>query len=634
MNVNRTPMAVNRGHGKEVLRWCDDCETLLLGGICNVCGSAGREFEVNSPGDIRPCMEGTRQLLIELFQEKFSTDYPFRHSLSFLNKVAGEDRTDEVIVAGMVIGVLRFDMVQKKHVFDLRLPGAMLLNDIASKGIVVLNGPGGHLKGKSINGDRIAEISGEIKEGDPILVKVGSMLGLGVALKDAINMVGDQKSIRIRDIGKLVEIPPVKPSNRDAFVKANRKWLKQLEEIAVSDIRSFIKKNGRSLTVSFSGGKDSLAALGVTMKASREFELIFINTGIEFPETVEYVKRFASDHDLVLHIADAGNAFWEQVAIFGPPAKDFRWCCKTCKLGPVTELISRLYPNGTVTVEGNRMLESFARSKIGFVSRNPFVPNQTMLNPVRTWRAAEIWGYIWWKELDYNPLYDKDFERIGCYLCASCLSSEWDQTRIVHPELFVKWEDKLHSWAEEKGLPKEYVDHGFWRWKVLPPKMVKLAQDLDLRTEPSKASNITVNMLKGASPCAAGGYSMEAVVTVPRHRDFSFIEDALRTVGKVQYSPEFEIALLRTKIGTVRLFGGGQVSVTASNARDAQILFEKAVKALLRSQLCSECGICAKSCPQRCITIAGGMRTDERCTACGKCESSCMVTHYYDKLGI
>ena len=370
------------------------------------------------------------------------------------------------------------------------------------------------------------------------------------------------------------------------------------------------------------------------MKATRDFELIFIDTGIEFPETVEYVKRFAADRNLVLHIADAGNAFWEQVGTFGPPAKDFRWCCKVCKLGPLTELISRLYPRGTVAVEGNRMLESFARSKIGFVSRNPFVPNQVMLNPVRTWRAAEIWAYIWWKGLEYNPLYEKDFERIGCYLCASSLSSEWEQTRDTHPNLFVEWEDKLHSWAEGKGLPSEYVDHGFWRWKVLPPKMVKLAQDLDLRTEPSKVNDISVNMLKGASPCAAGGYSIEAVVTVPRHRDFSFIEDALRTIGKVQYSPEFEIALLRTKIGTVRLFGGGQVSVTASNASDAQILFERAVKALLRSQLCTECGICAKSCPQHCITIAGGMRTDERCTSCGKCESSCMVTHYFDKLGI
>ena len=127
-------------------------------------------------------------------------------------------------------------------------------------------------------------------------------------------------------------------------------------------------------------------------------------------------------------MADAGNAFWEQVDAFGPPAKDFRWCCKVCKLAPLTEAIERNFPQGTVTIEGNRALESFARSEIGFVESNPFVPNQTILNPIRGWIAAEVWGYIWWKGLDYNPLYEEDFERIGCYLCPACLASEWRST--------------------------------------------------------------------------------------------------------------------------------------------------------------------------------------------------------------
>ena len=45
----------NPANGKEVRRWCDACGTLLLGRKCSVCGGTGREFEINSPGDIRPC---------------------------------------------------------------------------------------------------------------------------------------------------------------------------------------------------------------------------------------------------------------------------------------------------------------------------------------------------------------------------------------------------------------------------------------------------------------------------------------------------------------------------------------------------------------------------------------------------
>ena len=142
-----------------------------------------------------------------------------------------------------------------------------------------------------------------------------------------------------------------------------------------------------------------------------------------------------------------------------------------------------------------------------------------------------------------------------------------------------------------------------------------------------------MNMVKGASPCAAGGHSMEAVVTVPRQRDFSYVEDALRTVGDTKYSDDYEIALLRLPIGRARLFGGGQVSVNSPDSRNAKVVFERAVKALIRAMMCTECGICERGCPKHAITIDGGMRVDPgRCTSCGRCERSCMVVHYYDRL--
>ena len=126
---------------------------------------------------------------------------------------------------------------------------------------------------------------------------------------------------------------------------------------------------------------------------------------------------------------------------------------------------------------------------------------------------------------------------------------------------------------------------------------------------------------------------MEAVVNVPRSRDFSYVEDALRTVGDVKYSPEFEIAVVKLKAGRARLFGGGQVSVTAPTQEDARRTFEKAVKALIRAELCTQCGICAKTCPRNAIRIKNGIRVDpERCISCGLCEKSCMVVHYYDKI--
>ena len=127
--------------------------------------------------------------------------------------------------------------------------------------------------------------------------------------------------------------------------------------------------------------------------------------------------------------------FFAQVQNFGPPAKDFRWCCKTNKLGPMTSFLEQHYPKGCVTIEGRRIYESFNRSTIKAVERNPYVPTQTTLAPIRNWRALEVMLYIYWNSLEPNPLYEEDFERIGCWLCPASLQSEFAHLKKSHPKL-------------------------------------------------------------------------------------------------------------------------------------------------------------------------------------------------------
>jgi len=578
-------------------------------------------------------MDGGHTVLRHLFQKNFGTSSVIDRMAVFFNKVPGEDRTDEVIAHGAVIALLRYDLKKNGAVLELKQAGAELLAAKAIKNIVTIGSVSGHLKGKNIAGSDIMDVIGIFDEGDPLILRKGGKIGHGIALADSDNINSAEKAVKVRDMAVPSDAALSPASDRRTFVSANVPYLKGLETAAANEIRSFVKMRKEKITVSFSGGKDSLAALGVTLKAIDTAELIFVNTGIEFPETVRYVRDISKTMNITLHEASAGDAFWDNVDIFGPPAKDFRWCCKVCKLAPITELISKKFPKGTITVEGNRALESFARSKIGLVSDNPFVPGQITLNPIRKWTSSDVWGYIWWKRFAYNPLYENDMERIGCYLCASCLASEWKVTERTHPEMYGRWNEYLKGYAKEHQLPDEYVSTGFWRWKILPPKMIRLAEDMDLRISPVSSEKMSIKMLKGASPCAAGGFSMEAVVTVPRSRDFSCIEDAMRTIGDVRYSDEFEIAFLRTKKGTVKMFGGGQISVTSKNIKDAEDLFETSVKALLRSQLCTSCKICEKRCKRKAITIKDGLNVNaERCNSCNLCASSCMVVHYYDKM--
>jgi phosphoadenosine phosphosulfate reductase len=104
-------------------------------------------------------------------------------------------------------------------------------------------------------------------------------------------------------------------------------------------------------------------------------------------------------------------------------------------------------------------------------------------------------------------------------------------------------------------------------------------------------------------------------------------------VGMTRFSPEFEIALTKSSRGTVKVFGGGQVVATGETKEKAERMFEAGVKAFLRAQMCTMCGICVKNCRKGAITIKYGPVIDEeRCDQCGKCVEVCVVAHYYDKL--
>ena len=82
-----------------------------------------------------------------------------------------------------------------------------------------------------------------------------------------------------------------------ACIEANKKHLQVLGKNAINTIRGLVSRNEyRNLPVyvSFSGGKDSLVVLDLARSSlkQRELKAFFLNTGIEFPETIEFVQKF------------------------------------------------------------------------------------------------------------------------------------------------------------------------------------------------------------------------------------------------------------------------------------------------------------------------------------------------------
>ncbi len=623
---------VNKNH----IYWCRKCNIPLLDEECGICREKGFRFRLSQPGDLRFSSRHERDIIHDLMSSSFGAN-PLAGKLILLNKVPGEDKTDEILVGGIRFGVLRFDMKELAFKLELMIEGALALIDSGiQKKLVKISSPARHLSGKTIDGGEVIECTNDIEMGDTVLVTAKNLGGFGISYRNSSELKNQGKSLRIKKIDSRKAFFLSRHPSLDEVIRANAQHMKRLVKDAVNTIRGIAnQKEFRDLPVyvSFSGGKDSLTTLDLTRGAvKKQIKVFLANTGIEFPETVEFVRRFCKENNIELIEVEAEAAFWENLPSFGPPAKDFRWCCKVCKLAPINTVMEEciLKRQKCITIDGKRRYESFSRERIAPKEENPFIPGQVSVFPIRNWRAIEVWLYIYYQKLDYNPLYDLGFERVGCWLCPAELSAEYYRFGELHPELFARWNNYLLTWAREHGVNDAFIKHGFWRWKMLPPKMIRLAEELGINTKlKGKKEEFSILVTCGVSPCKSRGYTMEGKVTGVVQDEAMNIANI---IGENMFSGDLGVLLIRTKCSNVKIFSSGHIYVNAESKEEALSLFENTAKQLIRVKKCTKCGICLKVCPVGAITIKPQLKIQKECTQCGKCTESCVVVKYCDRL--
>jgi cysteine desulfurase/selenocysteine lyase len=438
---------------KKVLYWCDECNVPLVAKSC-ACGREGRRIDLLQPYELRPALSADRALIGRLVEEQFGP-VPLAQVL-LLNKTGGTDRADLVIMHGERFGWLTFDPVKRKFVLDITPEALPFIIRHATKGIVDLDSCTDIRKEQGRIGGKRLPLTKPVPDGT-VIVKYKARYGTGVVREGAI---------------KVKELVAVEPRTRpdpgwDVVIAKNRYHLKNLERNAIRAIKHHMSDRPTS-NVSFSGGKDSTAVLHLARKAGVT-KAFFIDTGLEFPETIAFVKSQG------VEIVGGAGDFWQAVEKAGPPGKDNRWCCKFQKLRPLKLYLAQVGP--CVTIQGNRWYESWNRASLDETSQNPDNPLQLNISPIRNWRALEVFLYLWWQNAEMNPLYEQGIERIGCYLCPAMLESEYEQIRTSHPEYAKRWDAFVERWAEKKGMPEAYCRWGLWRWKALPKKMRELCRD-------------------------------------------------------------------------------------------------------------------------------------------------------------
>ncbi len=320
----------------------------------------------------------------------------------------------------------------------------------------------------------VLECDTGIKVGDEVVVVTKERLALSVG---ASRMCGremvDGRGPAVRNRWAEEPAPPKEFKGGGTWSDAVRASEKALDKRRAK-ARKFIKglaSGEKPLAVSFSGGKDSLAVLLLALETGLTPPMIFVDTGIELPETITHVHETVARYGLELVEERAPDSFWNGMEHFGPPAKDFRWCCKTCKLGPTSRIIRRRFPKGVLSLIGQRRYESEQRSKKGSVWMNPWVPGQDAASPIQEWTALHVWLYIFQQRAPYNLWYDRGMPRIGCWVCPSADLADVETMRAHFPG-YERYTERLRAFAARNGYPEEWVTLALWRWKEAPPKEV------------------------------------------------------------------------------------------------------------------------------------------------------------------
>jgi phosphoadenosine phosphosulfate reductase len=161
---------------------------------------------------------------------------------------------------------------------------------------------------------------------------------------------------------------------------------------------------GSGLTVACSMQDGVLVDLAV--RTDPRVEVVFLDTGFHFPETLDTARRMQSRYDLNLVVLRPEG----RAETYGGDGTDA--CCAARKVAPLERHLSRR----AAWVTGLRRAESPSRDGAGALEWDA-ARGIVKINPIAAWSDDDVARYIAQHDIIVNPLRDRGFDSIGCEPC-------------------------------------------------------------------------------------------------------------------------------------------------------------------------------------------------------------------------
>ena len=231
---------------------------------------------------------------------------------------------------------------------------------------------------------------------------------------------------------------------KEVAEKVNRPF-----EIKLAETREVIKHHfeefpNNKVAVAFSGGKDSEIVLWLCLKVNPNVPVIFNNTGVEYPQTIDFITKLNQDWKLNLLVEHPEKTFWECIEQYGFAEKKTgtrksggqAYCCRWLKEKPMQKVIKREnwlgYFTGETAIENrNRMF--WARDRGMCIHLK--VEKVCKIKPILWWTEDEVWQFIKENNLPINEIYKLGANRVGCMPCTA--HKFWEaQLQKTNPKMY------------------------------------------------------------------------------------------------------------------------------------------------------------------------------------------------------
>jgi 3'-phosphoadenosine 5'-phosphosulfate sulfotransferase (PAPS reductase)/FAD synthetase len=268
-------------------------------------------------------------------------------------------------------------------------------------------------------------------------------------------------------------------------------------KLSLDRIRKWYEYWDGNVYVAFSGGKDSTILLHLVRNLYPKVPAVFVNTGLEYPEIVKFVKTIDNvtwlkpkrnfkeviekygypvvSKEVAKQIHEIRNTKSNKLRdkrlygigkktgrlsdkwkfLIDAPFKISDYCCDVMKKRPF-----KIYEKGTGNKPIIGMMASDSRGRLRVYIKNggcnAFNTTRPMSNPLMVWLEKDIWEYIKKYSIPYSSIYDMGYRRTGCMFCMFGVHLEKKPNRF---QLMEHTHPKLYSYCMNKLGCKEILDY-------------------------------------------------------------------------------------------------------------------------------------------------------------------------------